>query len=97
MISKTQSINFATCDGFSQITSHIENFVQLAENKRIIREFHSIIGCISKSICPKYDSFRLITSHIGSTRLQEMPDFTLKCFFFICATKWFLYEISIHT
>ncbi len=36
----------------------------VAENNKIQKEFHTIIGCISKSIFPTYDSFRLIASHL---------------------------------
>ena len=36
-----------------------------AENNKIQKEFHTVIGYISKSIFPTYDSFRLITSQYG--------------------------------
>ena len=43
----------------------------IAENNKIKKEFHTIIGCISKSIFPTYDSFRLIASHIHCSSFKS--------------------------
>ena len=43
----------------------------LAENNKIQKEFYTIIGCISKSIFPTNNSFRLITSHMQMLSLAK--------------------------
>ena len=51
----------------------------VAENNKIQKEFHTIIGRISKSIFPTYDSFRWIASHMGIALLKSFRSFLIVC------------------
>ncbi len=61
-----QSESFVLLKTSSKSDLRFQRYTQFcpAENNKIQREFHTIIGCISKSIFPTYDSFRLITTQI---------------------------------
>ncbi len=61
-----QSISFVLLKTSPKSDSRFQRYALFcpAENNKIQRDFHSMIGCISKSIFPTYDSFRLITTHI---------------------------------
>ncbi len=82
-----QSESFVLLKTPSKSDLRFQRYTQFcpAENNKIQRDFHTIIGCISKSIFPTYDSFRLITTHIllwhfTMTSTRQTKNFTLKRF-----------------
>ncbi len=68
-----QSESFILLKTTSESDLRFQRYTQFcpAENNKIQREFHTIIGCISKSIFPTYDTFRLITTHIVGNDLEH--------------------------
>ncbi len=60
------SESFGLLKTSSKSDLRFQRYIQfcVAENNKKQKEFHTIMGCISKSIFPTYDSFRLITTSI---------------------------------